>query len=330
MTSDIEDRFVGSLLGVLVGDSLGAPIEGFEPEEIAKRYGRVVDHLPNRYGLGTYTDDTDMTILCAESLLNSSRFDADAMAQHLARHFDAERRYGRGTIEALERINDGFHWSTAAKNIYGPEGSYGNGGAIRIAPIALFYANDVPTLVQYALASSTLTHAHPLATTGTCLQAQAIAQCMNARGQISPDKFIAELTSYMRDLPVTQEYKARFKEIPRLLRSKANPQEVADTLGNDMYAHESVPTAIYCFLQAPNSFEEAVCFALAVGGDTDSIASMTGAISGAYLGSLAIPQRWLDKVETGPRGRKYIVTLARRLHTIANRIGKSGLEHSNC
>ncbi len=97
-----------------------------------------------------------------------------------------------------------------------------------------------------------------------------------------------------------------------------------------MYAHESVPTAIYCFLQAPNSFEEAVCFALAVGGDTDSIASMTGAISGAYLGSLAIPQRWLDKVETGPRGRKYIVTLARRLHTIANRIAKSGLEHSNC
>jgi poly(ADP-ribose) glycohydrolase ARH3 len=318
MTSDTEDRFVGSLLGVLVGDSLGAPVEGFEPAEIARRYGRVVDHLPNRYGLGAYTDDTDMTILCAESLLNSGQFDADAMAKHLAQHFDAERRYGRGTIEALERINDGLHWSTAAKNIYGPEGSYGNGGAIRVAPIALLYSDDAPTLAVHAMASSTLTHAHPLATTGASLQARAIAQCINAREQISPDKFITELTSYMRDLPATQEYKARFRDIPKLLRSKANPQEVADTLGNDMYAHESVPTAIYCFLQASNSFEEAVCFALSVGGDTDSIASMTGAIAGAYLGSLAIPQRWLDKVEAGPRSSKYIVTLARQLHAIAN------------
>jgi poly(ADP-ribose) glycohydrolase ARH3 len=245
MTSDIEDRFVGSLLGVLVGDSLGAPIEGFEPVEIAMRYGRVVDHLPNRYGLGTYTDDTDMTILCAESLLNSGQFHADAMAKHLAQRFDAERRYGRGTIEALERINDGFHWSTASKNIYGPEGSYGNGGAIRVAPIALFYSHDAPTLALHALASSTLTHAHPLATTGASLQAKAIAQCLNAREQISPNMFIDELTSFMKDLPAPEEYNARFSEIPKLLRSRAKPQEEADTLGNDMYAHESVPTAIY-------------------------------------------------------------------------------------
>jgi poly(ADP-ribose) glycohydrolase ARH3 len=322
MTGDLEDRFVGSLLGVLVGDSLGAPIEGFEPEEIAKRYGRVVDHLPNRYGLGTYTDDTDMTILCAESLLNSGRFDADAMAHHLAQHFDAERRYGRGTIEALERINDGLHWHTAAKNIYGPEGSYGNGGAIRVAPIALFYAYDVSTLPQHAVTSSALTHAHPLATTGTCLQAQAIALCAAAREQISPDSFIAELTSYLGDLPANQEYKARFRKIPKLLSSHANPRDVADTLGNDVHAHASVPTALYCFLRAQDSFEEAVCYALAVGGDTDSIASMTGAIAGAYLGSLAIPQRWLDKVETGSRGRDYVITLARRLHTLAARAAR--------
>src|SRR3954462_3079857 len=154
MTINREDRFVGSLLGVLVGDSLGAPIEGFEPHEIARRYGSVTDHLPNRYGMGTYTDDTDMTILCAESLLTSRGFDADAMAQHLARHFDAERRYGRGTIEALERINDGVHWGSAAKNIYGPVGSYRNGGAIRVAPIALSHAEDVSILTQHALTSS--------------------------------------------------------------------------------------------------------------------------------------------------------------------------------
>jgi ADP-ribosylglycohydrolase len=325
MTIDAEDRFVGSLLGVLVGDSLGAPIEGFEPDEIVRRYGSVTDHLPNRYGTGTYTDDTDMTILCAESLLTSGRFDADAMAQHLARHFDAERRYGRGTIEALERINDGVDWRSAAKNIYGPEGSYGNGGAIRVAPIALLYAHDVSTLTLHALRSSALTHAHPLATTGTCLQALAIALCTAAREQISRDSFIGALTRYIGDLPANQEYVARLSKIPMLLSSRAKPQEVADTLGNDVHAHASVPAAVYCFLQAPDSFEGAVCHALAVGGDTDSIAAMTGAIAGAYLGSSAIPRRWLDKVETGPRGRDYVATLARRLCALAAR----GSAHSS-
>jgi poly(ADP-ribose) glycohydrolase ARH3 len=317
MTIDLEDRFVGSLLGVLVGDSLGAPLEGFEPEEIIRRYTSVTDHLPNRYGLGTYTDDSDMTILCAESLLESGRFDADAMAQHLAQRFDAERRYGRGTIEALERINDGVGWRAAAKNIYGPDGSYGNGGAIRVAPIALFYGHNVSTLTQHAVTSSALTHAHPLATTGTCLQAHAIALCTAACEQISPDGFIAQLTRSIRDLPASQEYEARLSKIPTLLSSRAKPQEIAVTLGNDVYAHASVPTAIYCFLQAPDSFEGAICYALAVGGDTDSIAAMTGAISGAYLGSIAIPQRWLDKLETGPRGQRYVATLARRLYALA-------------
>jgi len=318
MTCDVEDSFVGSLLGVLVGDSLGAPIEGLDTEEIAKQYGRVVDHLPSRYGLGSYTDDTDMTILCAESLLNVGQFDADAMARHLAKHFDAERRYGRGTIEALERINDGMHWSKAAKNIYGTEGSYGNGGAIRVVPLALVYAGNTTNLAQHALASSILTHGHPLAATGAGLQAQAIAQCINARKKISPDKFIAELTSHLQYLPESQAYSDQFEEMPKLLKANASPLEVANTLGNNMYAHESVPTAIYCFLQASNSFEDAVCFALAVGGDTDSIASMTGAIAGAYLGSRAIPQRWLTNVESGPRGYKYIEMLARRLYGIAD------------
>jgi len=305
------------LLGVLVGDSLGAPVEGLEPEEISKRYGRVVDHLPNRYGLGTYTDDTDMTILCAESLLKTGQFEAEAMARHLAQHFDAERRYGRGTIEALERINDGLDWRKAAKNIYAPEGSYGNGGAIRVVPVALLYANDTTALTQHALASSMLTHAHPLASTGACIQAMAVEQCINAFEKISPALFLAELTSRILNLPASQEYEDRFKEFPRLLQAKASPKEIADTLGNDVYAHESVPTSIYCFLQASHSFEEGVCFALAVGGDADSIASMTAALAGAYLGTAAIPLRWLDKVESSPRGREYIVMLARRLHSIA-------------
>jgi len=100
---------------------------------------------------------------------------------------------------------------------------------------------------------------------------------------------------------------------PTLVSSRANPHDAARELGNEVYAHASAPTAIYCFLSAPDSFENAVCRALSVGRDTDSIASMAGAIAGAHLGSVGIPKRWLDKVESGLRGRDDVATLARQL-----------------
>jgi poly(ADP-ribose) glycohydrolase ARH3 len=77
----------------------------------------------------------------------------------------------------------------------------------------------------------------------------------------------------------------------------APPREVIDELGHGIEAHRSVPTAIYSFLRAPHSFAEAVCFAVALGGDADTIASMTGALSGAFLGAAAIPAPWRDEVE---------------------------------
>lgn len=81
------------------------------------------------------------------------------------------------------------------------------------------------------------------------------------------------------------------------------------SLGNGIEAFNSVPTAVYCFLRHPYSFEEAVVEAVSLGGDTDTIASMAGAISGAWLGVEAIPEEWEGKLEN----RDYIESLAFKL-----------------
>jgi poly(ADP-ribose) glycohydrolase ARH3 len=94
---------------------------------------------------------------------------------------------------------------------------------------------------------------------------------------------------------------------------------VVSILGNSSIAFESVPLSIYSFLKYSQSFEEAVIYAVNLGGDTDSIAAMTGAISGACHGIRKIPERWLAKLENGLKGKDYIYQLGEKLWEIGKR-----------
>jgi len=96
------------------------------------------------------------------------------------------------------------------------------------------------------------------------------------------------------------------------LMLQPDPEKAVLELGNGIEAFNSVPTAIYCFLSRPDSFAGAISGAISLGGDTDTIGAMTGAISGAYLGVDAIPGRWQDKLEN----HRYIAELAESLCNI--------------
>src|SRR3954453_9099340 len=86
------------------------------------------------------------------------------------------------------------------------------------------------------------------------------------------------------------------------------------TFGNSLEAHRSVTTALTCFAFSPDSYEQAVSRAIAMGNDTDTLAAMAGALSGARLGAGVLPRFVLCGLEDGPRGRSYVESLARRLH----------------
>ncbi|MBI4186937.1 MAG: ADP-ribosylglycohydrolase family protein [Chloroflexi bacterium] len=298
----MKSRFAGALVGTGIGDALGAPFEGrrmVSPEEIEAVAGR-------REAL-TYTDDTHMTIGLAESLLRSRGFDADDLVQTFMANYDLEpyRGYGPGPPRLFRLVRAGTPWRKAALELY-RGGSYGNGSAMRAAPIGVFYYDDLETLRDVAWRSSETTHAHRLGREGAALQACAVALAtgLEPGAAFDRDAFLSGLSGFAPE----GIYREKLDGI-RGLPTEPDTAGVAGELGNGIEAFNSVPAAIFSFLAHPDSFAQAVLYAISLGGDTDTIGAMTGAISGAYLGIGAIPDRWKNKLEN----RHYMEQLGERL-----------------
>ena len=297
------DRARGALLGTFTGDALGMPFEGVAPAAVPER----LEMLDARLGRGTYTDDTQMAIALAESLLEHGGIDKEALGRAFADAHDPRRGYGSGTTEVLRLVRSGVHPLHAARSALGGKGSFGNGAAMRIAPVAVLYARDTGALAEAARASARVTHAHPLGVDAALAQAVAIAAAL--RGENPLDAAIETAT--------TPQLRDRLAKAARLLEAGPGPAEIAALLGNSSAGYESVPAAIYS-AAAHGSFEAAVTFAVCCGGDTDTIGAMAGAIAGARTGASAIPARWADALEQGPKGRAHVEALADQLAARSN------------
>lgn len=284
----LRDRFRGCLLGLALGDALGAPFEG------AGRVSREqVWTAAKERTLLRYTDDTHMAIGVAESLIACRCFNGKHMAETFVRNFEQEpwRGYGPGPPRVFRKIKAGFPWDQAAEKIY-PGGSFGNGAAMRVAPVGLFYYRNPKLLKDAAMLQSKITHAHPLGKEGAVLQAFAVALA----ALYGPTEPVGELLNRLQAFTGEEAYRSKLKEVKNLL-GEFDASMVAEQLGNGIEAFNSVPTAIYCFLRHPGSFEETVVDAVSLGGDTDTIACMAGAVSGACLGLEKIPEEWVEKLE---------------------------------
>jgi ADP-ribosylglycohydrolase len=274
------------------------PFEGVERVEVEGR----LEMLDARLGQGTYTDDTQMAIALAESLLERGGVDAQALGHAFAEAHDPLRGYGSGTTEVLSLVRAGVHPHDAACAVRCGRRSAGNGAAMRVAPVAVRYARDRAELAEAARASALVTHADPLAIDAAVVQAAAIGAALN--GEMPLDAALAAAS--------TAELGERLRAVARLRVSRPHPVELAATVGNRPTGHESVPAAIYS-ATAHDSVEDAITFAVRCGGDTDTIAAMTGAIAAAAAGAGEIPQRWLDALEEGPKGRHHVERLAYQL-----------------
>jgi len=305
---ELKDKFSGSLLGTYVGDALGMPVEGYSHHSIKSQFDRVDQMMEARLGKGTYTDDTEMMIATAESLLACKGFDGTHMAGCFLNNFHPERGYGAGTIRALSLIKSGIAWDRAASMIFNG-GSFGNGAAMRIAPIGVFYYNN-HLLRTIAGEASLITHAHLLGKEGAILQAYTIAQAIQTKAQDSLNTFhfLQKLINFV--IPEAKIYQEKLELIGKLLDKESDPEIIINQLGHDSSAPNSVPTAIYCFLSHPHSFQDALVYAVGLGGDTDTIGAMTGALSGAYHGKKGIPSPWMRDLENQGKGRDYIEQLA--------------------
>ena len=287
-----RSRFVGCLLGLALGDALGAPFEGGPMERaLWKIIGKT------REGCFRWTDDTQMALDLAESLTQQPILDQDDFAHRLAKSYRWSRGYGPGAARILKQIRRGVDWRIANTKTF-PQGSFGNGAAMRAPVIGLAYVCRPSILVDRAKASAIVTHAHPLGQEAAVLVALATSQAYLGKRP-------TEILEYLQAHAEQEEFR-RSLEIARVsLESKTlEPTGVRKALGNGIAATESCVTAIYIalrFLDA--SFEKLLAFTAACIGDVDTIGAMAGAIWGARNGAEALPANLISRLEQANRIR---------------------------
>ena len=246
----LSDRFRGALLGVAIGDALGAPLEGGSMRDRASLATWVSDPPhPLRY-----TDDTHMTIATASSLVECRGFDAEHMALAMAAQYEREpwRGYGAGPPHVFGEMRHGRRWEDAARELFGGTGSFGNGAAMRVAPIGLFHYQDPKRAAEVARAAAQITHAHPVGQDGAGIVAAAVAEILSlpADDALEPRRLVTRL----RDHTSTRRFRDLLDDAQSLGRADAHA--VVKVLGNGIEAHRSVATALYAFLRHHDSFQE--------------------------------------------------------------------------
>ena len=297
------DRFVGCLLGQAVGDGLGAPYEGLPADNLFWGYGRPDELVSNPSGETLfYTDDTQMMIGVAQTLLEHGTILEGALCETFAANYDPRRGYGQGARRILEAAAEGRDWRALAATIF-PGGSLGNGAAMRVAPVGLLFGDDLDMVEEEAELSAAPTHQHPLGVEGARLMALAVA--LASRRPFERRSFYRELIRRCQ----SEEFEWQLRAASRM-----SYHSQVSVFGNSLEAHRSVVTAIACFSTSPDSYEGAVGRAIGLGNDTDTLAAMAGALAGAQLGVAAVPAALIDHLEDGRRGRRYLQALAGRLH----------------
>jgi poly(ADP-ribose) glycohydrolase ARH3 len=299
---DLEKKFLGGMIGSALGDAIG---EMAFMMPLRERLEAVIQEQPKL----RYTDDTAMAIGLAQSLLEKGRIDQEHLGKTFSDNFDREpwRGYASGPPTIFSEVKQrGMPYVVAAEKLFGETGSFGNGAAMRIAPLGLFY-HASRRLYDEACQSAQVTHAHPVGMDGAAVQAGAVAQAVG----LDPDEvfprgdYVAGVVNRAR----TAEIHEKMRMVQEMLQAGADPKRAANAVGRSVAVQESMPFALYAFLRNPKSFRDCLFCAILHGGDRDTLGAMACAISGAYLGIDAIPVAWQTKLEN----RAFIETLAKGL-----------------
>ena len=214
-----EDRFVGGVLGLALGDAVGAPHEGAMGH--ATNWQNLSLTSP---GFGHYTDDTEMALGVLRSHAACGGFDADHLATTWAERADPGRGYGGGALRVLGMIRDGVPWQEANRRVF-PDGSFGNGGAMRATPIGLLHADDPESLDAAARKAAEVTHAHPLGIDGSVLIARAAAAAFR-------DASAAAVLTSINAGDLAPEFRTRVDAAREMANATPRPSRVRSPTGS--------------------------------------------------------------------------------------------------
>ena len=283
-----------ALEGLSIGDAFGEQLLHAGP--VARALA--LDHRTEPHGKRwNWTDDTMMAVSVVEVLAEHAGIDPEQLALAFARRYDADagRGYGRGAHQVLEAIHGGVPYETAARLLFEGQGSCGNGGGMRSAPIGAYFAGELDAVVEHATRSAAPTHAHPDGIAGAV--AIAVAAAVVFAGERDPR---ALLETVVARTPAGPTRDGLRRAIPLLV---AEPVTVAAELGNGsrVLAADTVPFAVWCAATHLGDFADACWSCVSVGGDIDTTCAMVGGIVVGAVGVAGIPVAWRTAREPLPR-----------------------------
>ncbi len=281
MNEGLTDRYRGVLLGSAVGDALGATVEFMSRKEIQTRYGVHRDIVGGGWlgvPAGEVTDDTQMALCIAESIVELGTFDpADIASGFVDWYHSNPPDIGNTTRASLQALANGVSWDMAGHQTHlamRPRDA-SNGSIMRCAPVALFGRGDYELLAQASADSSRITHANPLAIDGCVALNAAIAALLD-----DPSTDVLAVAISAAGEPKVRD---ALEAVP------IQNEEEIDASG---YVLATLQSAFWA-VTTSESFEDAIVRAVNLGQDADTTGAVAGALAGAKWGYGAIPERWL-------------------------------------
>lgn len=285
-----------TLEGLSVGDALG------EALSYAHSRARELQHFSSfRAGILRFTDDTAMALGVVECLARCKTIDEDALAWIFAKNFraDSERGYGKMSRRTLSALAEGAAWRTLSASAFGG-GSFGNGSAMRVAPLGAYYFDDLAKVRELAAASARVTHSHPDGIAGAVAVAVAAAQATTCRSEGVESARIGIWEAVLAHTPGGAT--ARGLRSAREYSTETPVSAVAKAVGcgYDVSCQDTVPFAIWNACRCLDKFREALVSTVEVGGDCDTNAAIVCGIVASYVTPAAIPIDWLSARERLP------------------------------
>ncbi|MFF7729141.1 ADP-ribosylglycohydrolase family protein [Streptomyces sp. NPDC008001] len=289
MTADRFHRALASLRGLALGDALGSQF--FVPANYPSLKRRELPPPPWQW-----TDDTEMACSVLAVLAGHGRIDQDALARSFAEHHDFDRGYGPAVGRMLRLVREGGDWRELASALFNGQGSWGNGAAMRIAPLGAWYADDPEQATHQAEISAYTTHQHREAVAGTMAVAAAAAIAAGLTGPVAPEALLDGVIGLVPRSAVQAGLRRA-----RDMLDYGDPTTVAAVLGcgRRTSAHDTVPFALWSAARNLTSYESAFWTTAQVGGDVDTNCAIVGGVVAAGERG-APPADWLRHTEQLP------------------------------
>ena len=308
----MKDKVRGAIVGLAIGDALGMPVEGLKPETIKKNFGYIKTmRSPNKkccspyHNLkrGQYTDDTQLTVAIAKSIIECGEIDYEDIAEKHIEAFRGERRgWGKATTIGCQRLYDGIPWYNS-----GVDDAAGNGPPMKIAPIGVLYGLDLISkleMVNACINISRMTHRDERAFIAAITQAYLVGMALKGNMEIIMWE-LSHLDKFIQNLEMTFycDYNLDFNDFNKKSFSNSvaaaidivylkNDKEMREEIGVSSFVNQSVAFTYGMLFKHGENLKNCMERIINQGGDADTTGALAGSILGASYGYSAFPSRW--------------------------------------